>query len=363
MMTRILLTLLLLAGSALPLAAQAPARAPTPTLDAIRARGVLNCAVNGALPGFSVPDQRGIQAAIDAGLAPANAQGPMMGFDADLCRAVAAALFGDATKVRFVTAATVADGFAALRENRADLLLRNTTFTYLRDLTEGADAAAVVMFDGQGLLVPLAGGAQNLAQLGGRRICISGDAGTVAQEVLESQAARQGITVTIVPTGGPGLITALEEGRCDAASADAKALAIRRVMELQNPAGYRVLPDLLSREPLAAFVREGADDIRQVVFWVIQAMLEADEYDLTSENLVDFLQNNDPAVRRLLGIDGNLGTALGLGPDWSRDVLAQVGAYREVFSRSLGPLSPYGLDIGANDNWLRGGLMFPRVLR
>jgi general L-amino acid transport system substrate-binding protein len=362
-MIRFFLAAALLLGAGLPAAAQQSAVMPSPTLDAVRARGVLLCAVNGALPGFSAPDQRSIQAAIDAGFATADAQGAMMGFDADLCRAVAAAVLGDATKVRFVTASTVAAGFATLRNGSADLLLRNTTLTYFRDLTEGADAAAVVMIDGQGLLVPVAGGAQNLAQLDGKRICISGDVGTLAQEVLEAEAARDGVTISIVATGGAALLTALEEGRCDAASADAKALAVRRVKEMQNPGAYRVLPDLLSREPLAAFVREGSEAFRLVVQYVVQAMLEADQYDITGFNLVDFLQVNDPAVRRLLGVEENIGAALGLQPDWSRDVLAQVGSYSEVFSRNLGAGSVFGLDVGANDNWLRGGLMFPRPLR
>lgn len=343
---RSILTLvaLLLAGGALAQAQSAPVDA----VSAIRARGSLVCGVNGALPGFSAPD----------------AQGVMRGFDVDFCRAVAAAMLGDPAKVRFVPIATPDAGFAALGDRSIDLLARNTTFTYSRETARPVGFAGITFFDGQGLLVARNSGIVGPRSLDGRRVCVTGIAGTTGQEVLESEAARLGIHITVVEAGGgAALLQALVAGRCDAASTDASQLAIRRVTELPDPDAYIVLRDLLSREPLGLFVHEDDEKLRQVVFWVVQAMLEADEYGVTSSNLLSMIQSNDPVLRRLIGVEEGLGPAIGLGADWSQTVLAKVGSYAEVFDRNLGAGSRFALDRGPNDNWQRGGLMFPLPLR
>ncbi len=317
-------------------------------VSAIRARGTLVCGVNGALPGFSAPD----------------AQGVMRGFDAEFCRAVAAATLGDAGRVRFVPIETPEAGLIALGTRQIDLLARNTTFTYSRETMHSVAFAGITFFDGQGLLVGRDSGIAGLWHLDGKRVCVSGIAGTSGREVLESEAARREITLTVIDAGsGPALLQALVEGRCEAASTDASQLAIRRVTELPKPDDFILLPEMLSREPLGLLVREGEESLRQVVFWVVQAMLEADEFGVTSSNLVEMVQSNDPVLRRLIGVDEGLGRNIGLEGDWSQRVLAQVGSYAEVFERNLGADSRFGLDRGANDNWQRGGLMFPLPLR
>ncbi|MDO9499060.1 MAG: transporter substrate-binding domain-containing protein [Falsiroseomonas sp.] len=341
----------LLSATLLAVCLVAPAIQAQPAGDAlasIRARGELACGVNGALPGFSAPD----------------AQGAMRGFDADFCRAVAAAALGDAARVRFVPIETPEAGMTALSARQIDLLARNTTFTYSRETMHQVAFAGLTFFDGQGLLVGRESGIAGLWHLDGKRVCVTGITGTAGREVVESEAARRGISVTVIEAGGgPALLQALLAGRCEAASTDASQLAIRRVTELPNPDDFILLPEMLSREPLGLLVREGEEKLRQVVFWVVQAMLEADEFGVTSTNLIDMVQSNDPVLRRLIGVDEGLGRNIGLDGDWSQRVLSQVGSYAEVFDRNLGAGSRFGLDRGANDNWQRGGLMFPLPLR
>lgn len=336
----------LLAGLALGCLLLRPAAAAT--LEEVRARGDLACGVNGGLPGFSAPD----------------AAGTMQGFDAEFCRAVAAAALGDSGKVRFVPLESPEAGFLALAERRVDLLARNTTLTYFREAGTPVAAAGIVLFDGQGLLVRRDSGIASFRHLDGRRVCVTGLAGTTGREVVETEAARVGISVAVVEAGGGrALLEALAAGLCDAASTDVSQLAVRRVAELPDPEAYEVLRELLSREPLALMVRAADEAWRQVVFWTLQAMLEADELGIGRANLLQAVQSNDPAVRRLLGIETGLGSRLGLDAEWSQRVIAQVGSYGEVFDRHLGPGSPVRLDRGLNDNWLRGGLMFPLPLR
>lgn len=322
--------------------------ATTNALAQVKARGALVCGVNGALPGFSVPD----------------AQGVMRGFDADFCRAVATAVLGDPGQVEYVPVATPDAGMAALEQGRIDLLSRNITMTYLRETARAVAFAGITYFDGQGLLVARDAGIASMHHLDGKRVCVTGIAGTTGREVVENEAARLGIAVTVVEAGaGEALLQALAAGRCDAASTDASQLAIRRVTELPNPDAYVVLRDMLSREPLGLFVREGEEALRRVVFWVVQAMLEADEFGVTSANLLSMVQSNDPVLRRLVGVEEGLGQALGLDDAWSQRLLALVGSYAEVHHRNLGAGSRFALDRGANDNWQRGGLMFPLPLR
>lgn len=328
---------------ALPALAQ-----PAGTFAAVTARGELNCGVSGALPGFSAPD----------------AQGVMRGFDADFCRAVAAAALGDASKVRFMPVDTPQDGFDALGARRIDLLARNTTLTYLREVGQPVAFAGITFFDGQGLLVRRDSGIASFRHLDGKRVCVTGIAGSLGGPVVEAEAARTGITVTVVEAGGgTALLQALGAGRCDAASTDASQLAVRRVTELASPDDYVLLRDVLSREPLGLLVREDEEAWRQVVFWVVQALLEADEFEVTSQNLVTMVQANDPVLRRLIGVEPGLGRGIGLDDLWSQRVIAQVGSYAEIFDRNLGAGSRFALDRGPNDNWLRGGLMFPLPLR
>jgi general L-amino acid transport system substrate-binding protein len=340
-MMRTLLPLLL------GLALLAPA-ALADQVQAIQRRGTLNCGVNGGLPGFSAPDERDV----------------MRGLDADLCRAVAAAILGDGTRVNFLPQPSPGAGFGALGEGNIDLLARNTTWTFLRETTQGVTAAGIALLDGQGLLVPAASPATAFAYLADRRICVADRAGLETDDVVLAEAERLGIRVELVETGpGLALLAGLAAGRCDAATADYYQLAIRRVTEMADPAAWRLLPGLLSREPLALFVRTGDERLREVVFWTVEALKEAEELGVTRDNLVDQVQANDPAVRRLVGIEPGLGSAMSLEEGWSQSAIAAVGNYGEIFERNLGAGSPFGLDRGLNHNWQRGGLVFPLPLR
>ncbi len=330
--------------AALLLALPAAAQTASPTLTDIRARGELRCVVNGALPGFSAPD----------------AGGAMRGMDADFCRAVAAATLGDAAKVRFATAATVAEALGALEGGTADLVVRNATRLYLREAGRPVASAGTLYFDGLGFLVPEASPATLPGDLAGRRLCISAAGGTATREALESTI---GAATIVEAPDGTAMMRALEAGECDAAASDASQLMVRRVSDLARPAGFRMLATVVTREPLGPFVRAGDAAWRSIVFWTLQAMLEAEELEAASSNLVAVMQRNEPALWRLLGVEPGIGAALGLSEDWVLQVIAQVGNYAEVFDRNLGAGSAFRLDRGLNDNWNRGGLHYPMPLR
>lgn len=342
-MIRPVLAALLLALSAT--AQTAAAQPVSPTLTEIRARGEVRCIVNGSLPGFS---------AADAG-------GAMRGLDADFCRAIAAAALGDAGKVRFATVTTVAEALGTLEAGGADLVARNATRLYSREAGRGVASAGTLYFDGLGFLVPAASAVTLPGDLAGRRLCISAAGGAATREALEA-ALGTGLAIT-ESADGTAMVRALEAGECDAAASDASQLMVRRISDLANPAGFRVLTTVVTREPLGPFVRAGDPAWRAIVFWTLQAMLEAEELEAASSNLVAVMQRNEPALWRLLGVEPGIGAALGLAEDWALQVIAQVGNYAEVFDRSLGAGSPFGLDRGLNDNWNRGGLHYPMPLR
>ncbi|NGM20137.1 transporter substrate-binding domain-containing protein [Roseomonas stagni] len=340
-MIRHVLAALLLA---LPAVAPAAAQNASPTLTELRARGELRCVVNGSLPGFSAPDAGGV----------------MRGIDADFCRAVAAATLGDAGKVRFATAATVAEALGTLEGGSADIVARNATRLYAREAGRGLASAGTLYHDGMGFMVPEASAVTLPADLAGRRICISAAGGAATREALDFTIG----TATIVEApDGAAMVRALEAGQCDAAAADASQLMVRRVSDLARPAGFRVLPTVVTREPLGPFVRAGDAAWRSIVFWTLQAMLEAEELEAGSDNLLQAVQRNEPALWRLLGVEPGIGAALGLSEEWALQVIRQVGNYGEVFDRNLGAGSPFRLDRGLNDNWNRGGLHYPMPLR
>jgi general L-amino acid transport system substrate-binding protein len=317
------------------------------TLEAARARGAVLCGVSGALPGFSAPDSGGV----------------MRGLDAEFCRAVAAAALGDAARVRFVELATPAAALAALEAGQVDLVARNLTLTLLRDAGRGIEPVAVLFHDGQGFLVRSAGGIAHAEDLAGRSICVAGGGATSAP-VLRAFLARQSIAATVREFETQALaVAAFRDGGCEAVSADTSALAARRVTEFPDPALVTLLPLVISREPLGPFVRSGDPTWRAILFWVRQALIEAEEFGIASTTLVAALQSPDPLVRRLLGLEPGIGTALGLPDDWVVQVVRQVGNYGEMFDRTLGRGSVIGLDRGLNDLWLRGGLIYPLPLR
>jgi len=333
-----LLSLFVMAGAA---AAQ--------TREAVQQRGTLRCGVFGQLPGFSAPD----------------ASGAMRGLDADFCRAIAAAVLGDAEKVEFVTAESVAAGFAGLEAGGVEVLSSNLTATAMRDAGRNVVPTGVLLYDGQAVLVRADAGIANFAGLDGKRICVAAPTVDGSQAILRNAANRAGITVVpvVVAQGGPSLLEGFKAGRCDAVTADAAALATLRATDLPDPNEALLLPERLSREPLTPFVRGGDERWREIVSWTLHALVAAEELEITSATLDAALASDDSEIRFLIGLDPGLGAALGLRDTWAAEAIRQVGNYGEIFDRNLGEGSPIGLDRGLSDLWRRGGLMYPFPFR
>ncbi len=312
-------------------------------LATVRDRGQLICGVNGELPGFSVLD--------DAG--------DMQGFDADYCRAVAAAVFGDATAVEFRTLSADQRG-PALQTGEVDMLARNTTWTVSRDTAWGL-FAPTTFYDGQAVMVRTDVGAEAFEDLDGATVCVQ--SGTTTELNLADAARQAGIDITadtyaeIDPT-----YQAYEEGACDGVTSDRSQLVARRT-EFANPDEHVILDTVLSKEPLGPVAPLGDDQWFNVVKWAVFATIEAEELGITSENVEDEAANNDnPVVQRLLGVTPEgaepFESGLGLEPDWVVDVIGQVGNDAEIFDRNLGPDTPFGLERGQNALWTDGGLLY-----
>lgn len=339
---------------AAPALAQAPRpQAPVParpaaagsTLDQVKARGTLVCGVNGLLPGFSATDP----------------QGMMRGFDADFCRAIAAAVLGDAGKVRFVNQATPEAGLDALANRQIDLLARNTTATMSRDSGRPVTAGPIIYYDGMAFLVPRTMGISSPRQLGGRTVCWAGAEGAQggAEDNLAGFQRRHSINWTVRRFDTqPQVIAAMIGGECNAFAADAGALAARRVTDFQDPSRWTVLPEIISSEPLAPWVRANDEAWRDLIFWAAQALIEAEAFGITSQNLTQNLTHPDWRVRRLLGVESDLGRGFNLPNTWAARMIAAVGNYGEIFDRNLGRQSIIGMDRGLNDQWTRGGLLY-----
>lgn len=339
---------ILAAGLAL-LGLAAPALAQ-PAIPEIRQRGELLCGVNGDLPGFS-----------DEGPG-----GRMVGFDADLCRAVAAAVLGDAAKVRFVPQRTPEAALDALAARQVDVVFRNTTVTLTRDAGRPVTPGPVVFFDGMGLMVPVALGASSPADLAGRTICWAGAEGVRgnAADVLVAMGERYAVQFTARRFDTQAqAVAALEAGECHALGADSSALAARRAYDMRDAAAWTVLPNILSHEPLAPFVRANDEPFRVLVFWTIHGLFWAEQLGVTSANLPERLAAPDWQLRRMTGLEGGIGQPFGLPDEWLARVIAQVGNYGEIFDRNLGSGSRIGMERGINALWTAGGLIYPLPLR
>jgi general L-amino acid transport system substrate-binding protein len=335
---------------ALPAQAQAPASpAASPTLAEIRQRGELRCGVNGELPGFSAPDP----------------QGAMRGLDADYCRAVAAAVLGDANRVRFVPQRTVEAGLDALARGEIEVLARNATITLSRDAARPVAPAAVTFFDGMGFLVPQRLGVNTPRAMNGRTVCWAGaeGPGTAGENVAGFNARFQlGWTVRRYDSQ-PQAVAALRDGQCDALAADSSALSVRRILDMPVPEHWAVLPEIVSREPLALYVRSTDDGFRALVTWTHHALLEAEYFGITSANALQSLGSEDWRVRRLLGAQPGIGEPMGLPDEWVLRAVVAVGNYGEIFDRNLGAQSVFRMDRGLNDLFTRGGLQVPYPTR
>jgi general L-amino acid transport system substrate-binding protein len=311
----------------------------------VKTRGQLICGVNTGVAGFSAPDARGVY----------------QGLDADLCRAVAAALFGDAQKVRFVPT-TYQTRFVALQSGEVDVLARNVTQTLTRDTALGFNMAGVSFYDGQGFMVPKRSGITSAKQLEGASICVL--PGSTSELNLADFARREKLRIQpLILSSMDEMTAAYQAGRCDAMTTDASQLAALRVSAIRDPDAHLILPERISKEPLGPMVRHGDDQWFDLVSWVLRAMIEAEEYGVTRANVDAMRESQDPNIQRLLGVTPGFGKALGVDEAWAYNVIRQVGNYGEVFDRNLGAGSPIGLPRGLNDLWTRGGLIYALPLR
>ena len=322
-----------------------PAVLAGPTVEAVKTRGAMICGVAHDLPGFSAPD----------------GAGSWSGIDVDVCRAVAAAVLGAASRVRFV-ALNAQARLTALQTGEIDLLARNTTYTLTRDTSAGLNFTVINYYDGQGFLVPMALNARHAKELSGASVCVQ--TGTTSElNLADFFRANQMELRPVTLEKYEEMIGAYLAGRCDALSADISALATIRANATYSPQDHLLLPERISKEPLAPAVRQGDDQWFDIVKWSQFAMIEAEERGVSSEDVDLQLGTADPNVRRLLGITPGAGAALGLDDRWSYRVIRQVGNYGESFERNLGAGSKLNLPRGINNLWTRGGLMYAMPLR
>lgn len=315
------------------------------TLDGVKKKGFVQCGVSDGLPGFSVPD----------------ASGKIVGIDADVCRAVAAAVFGDASKVKF-SQLNAKERFTALQSGEIDVLSRNTTWTSSRDGGMGLIFAGVTYYDGQGFLVNKKLGVKSAKELDGATVCIQ--AGTTTELNLADYFRSNGLKFTpITYSTSDESAKSMEAGRCDVLTSDQSQLYAQRI-KLAKPDDYVVLPEVISKEPLAPAVRRGDEDWLTVVKWSLFAMVSAEELGLTSANVeAQAKDSKNPDVRRLLGADGEFGKDLKLPKDWALNIVKQVGNYGEVFERNVGMGSDLKIKRGLNALWNAGGLQYSPPVR
>jgi general L-amino acid transport system substrate-binding protein len=320
----------------------APAAAAT--LDKVKERGRLLCGVNTGLSGFSAPD----------------AEGKWSGFDVDFCKAVAAAVLGDAEKVEYVPL-TTADRFEALKAGKIDVLSRNSTWTMGRETGLGLIFVGVTYYDGQGFLVPRAANLMSSLELSGSKVCVQ--SGTTTEANLADYFDANNLTYEVVVTGSPTeSITAYGEGRCGVLTSDMSQLYAER-LKLAAPDEHIILPDAISKEPLGPAVRMDDPQWATLVKWVYFALLNAEELGVASDTVDAALASNKPEVRRLVGVEGKFGEEMGVGNDWVARMVRAVGNYGEIYERNLGVDSPLGIPRGMNQLWSRGGIQYAPPMR
>ncbi len=318
-----------------------PSEAPTGnTLAAIMERGSVICGGNQSVPGFGFLRE----------------DGSFAGFDIDFCKAIAAAVFGDSSKFQ-IRPLTAAERFTALQAGEIDVLIRNTTWTLTRDSELGANFAATTFYDGQGMMVRAESGITSLDELNGATICVS--AGTTTELNLASVFAARGIEYTpLVFETADEVAGTYEEGRCDGYTTDKSALVSRRTI-MADPSAHVILDEAMSKEPLGPLVRHGDDRWFDIVQWVVYATFAAEELGVTSANVDDMrASSEDPAVKTMLGLEGDMGTKLGLSNDCAYNIISQVGNYGEIYDRNLGPDTPTFIPRGLNNLYTNGGLIY-----
>jgi general L-amino acid transport system substrate-binding protein len=314
-------------------------------LDTVKARGALICGIGQGTAGFMLQDS----------------QGKWIGLDVDVCRAVAAAIFGDSEKVKYVPLSSQ-QRFTALQSGEVDILSNNTTITLTRDTALGLDFTAVTYYDGQGFLVNKKLGVKSAKELNGATVCVA--PGTTTELNLADYFRANKMTFK------PVVIEKVEEvraaffsGRCDVYTTDASGLYSTRAANAPNPDDYMVLPEIISKEPLAPAVRHGDNQFADIVRWSQYAMLEAEEYGISSKTVDEMLKSENPSIKRILGVTPGMGKALGVDEAWVVNIIKQVGNYGESFERNVGSGSILKIDRGLNNLWTKGGLQYAPPIR
>jgi general L-amino acid transport system substrate-binding protein len=314
------------------------------TLKTVRDRGMLSCGVSQGLPGFSSPDDKG----------------NWTGLDVDICRAIAAAIFNDPSKIKFVPL-SAKDRFTALQSGEIDVLSRNTTWTLSRDTTLGASFTGVTYYDGQGFMVKKALKVNSALELNSASVCVQ--QGTTTEQNLADYFKGNNMKYEVIAFGtNDETVKAYESGRCDVFTTDVSGLYADR-LKLANAADHVVLPEVISKEPLGPMVRHGDDQWFDVVKWTLYAMITAEELGITQKNLDEMAKSDKPEMKRVFGTDGNLGEQLGLTKDWVSRIVKAVGNYGESFDRNVGAGSKLGIARGINNLWSKGGIQYAPPIR
>jgi len=315
------------------------------TLGDVQARGTLNCGVTTGLAGFAAPDD----------------QGNWTGLDVDMCKAVAAAVLGDPSKVKYVPT-NAKERFTALQSGEIDLLARNTTWTFSRDTDLGFDFVGVNYYDGQGFMVRTSLNVKSALELSGASVCVQ--TGTTTELNLGDYFRANSLELKpVVFEKNEEARQAYDDGRCDAYTTDASGLAAERSV-LAQPGDHIILPEIISKEPLGPLVRHGDNRWGDIVRWSLNAMIIAEEFGVTQANLDEQkASSQNPEVRRLLGVEGEMGKMTGLANEWAYNIIKAVGNYGESFERNVGLKTPLQLARGLNDLWSRGGLLYAPPIR
>jgi general L-amino acid transport system substrate-binding protein len=313
------------------------------TLRTVRARRAVRCGISQAA-GFATP----------------NDDGQWQGFDVDFCRAIAVAIFDDPARVEFVPY-TQSQRFSGLQSGEVDVLVNGTSLTSSRAMLRGFHFGPVYLYDGQAFLVPKSLNVSKTASLDGATVCVQ--QGTTTELNLTDFARRHTIRFRpVVIEDLRGAVGALASGRCDVITQDGAGLATTRTM-LRNPNDYIVLPDRISKEPIAPVVRYGDDQWLELINWVFRTPVQAEELGITRANIASFETSTDPSTRRFLGLEPGVTDAFGLDPRWTAHVIERIGNYGEIFDRNLGPATPLGMTRGLNALWTDGGLMYAPPFR
>lgn len=331
--------------SGLAMLAAAPAFAASKTLEEVKARGIVQCVVNTGLPGFAAPDDKGV----------------WRGFDIDLCRAIATAIFNDPNKAAFKPG-TGKTRFTLLRSGEADVITRNSTWTFLRDVDLGFDFQGVNYYDGQGFMVKKSLGVKSALELDGATVCVQSGSTTelnLADYFRGNKMSFQPIVVEEAAESRQNF----EKGACDVYTTDASQMAAQR-SAMQDPSEYEILPEIISKEPLGPVVRHGDNQWGDIVRWTLNALIVAEELGVTSKNVDEMVKSSKhPEIKRMLGVEGSLGTKLGLSDDWAANVIRAVGNYSEIFERHIGKETAIGLERGLNALWNKGGILYAAPFR